>query len=112
MKRSKLYTKLLNAKEWQELRIRKLRDSPLCEICERKGYIVPARVVHHIIEVESGRSEQECRALAYSYNNLQSLCRECHAEVHKDRGSHSKEAHEEKARARLQLWIEKHGNNN
>lgn len=100
----KLYIKLMNSKEWRSLRARKLAANPLCERHLRQGKVVAASVVHHIIEVESGHTEVECRTLAFSWQNLQSLCRECHAEIHKAARSHSLEAHRQRESDRLEQW--------
>lgn len=104
MHHSDLYTKLINSRRWRELRARKLEANPLCERHLKEGKVVAASVVHHIVEVESGHSEQECMALAYSWANLQSLCRECHAEIHKASRYHSKDAHQQREHDRLEQW--------
>jgi len=109
MAHSRLYIKLMNSREWRLLRAQKLTDQPLCEMCWAKGYVRAAQCVHHIIEVESGRNEQECRDICYRYSNLQSLCYECHQEVHKARGSYKRDGHQQRENERLQRWIAKHG---
>lgn len=100
----KLYIQLMNSKEWRQLRLRKLATNPLCERHLQAGKYVAASVVHHIVEVETGRNEAECRSLAFSWSNLQSLCRECHAEIHKAARSHSKAVHQEREAERLEQW--------
>lgn len=95
---------LMRAREWRTLRARKLAANPLCEEHLKRGKYVAASVVHHIVEVESGHSEAECRRLAYSWSNLESLCRECHAEIHKAARSHSREAHKKREADRLEQW--------
>ena len=105
MAHGKLYNKLINCKRWRELRTRKLYANPLCELHKKNGKIVAASVVHHIIEVESGVTEDDCIRLAYSWNNLQSLCKDCHSQIHQERKSHSKQVHTEREKSRLQQWI-------
>ncbi len=102
---SKLYQRLMNSREWRETRTSKLQRNPLCEEHYKVGKYVAASVVHHIIEVESGRTEQECRRLCFDPNNLESLCRECHAEIHRARGYHTMAAHQQRARERLKQWV-------
>ena len=68
MAHSKLYVQLMNSREWRELREAKIRANPLCECCQAKGYVVPSRCVHHIVEVESGRTEKECRDLCFPFD--------------------------------------------
>lgn len=108
MKHNKLYTQLLNAKEWRELRAAKLAANPLCERCLKEGYYTAASCIHHITPVETGRTDEECRQLAYSWSNLQALCHRCHAEIHKEERSHSRVQHQQRAKERLQQWIERH----
>lgn len=101
----KTYRRLIGSRRWRELRAEKLRANPLCEQHLKEGKIVAASVVHHIVEVESGRDDAECERLAYSWSNLQSLCRECHATIHQERGFHTSEAHKKRANDRLRQWI-------
>ena len=108
MAHSNLYVQLMNSREWRELRAQKLRANPLCERCQAQGYVVPSRCVHHLVEVESGRTEQECREICFQWTNLQALCYQCHAAIHKAARSHSKQAHQKRASDRLQQWIESH----
>lgn len=100
----KLYKQLMSSREWRQLRAAKLQANPLCERHLKEGKVVAASVVHHIVEVESGQTEAQCRALAYSWGNLQSLCRECHAEIHKAERSHTREAHRQREQDRLEQW--------
>ena len=56
---------------WDKLRKAWIRHHPLCVECERQGFTEAATVVDHIIpKVEGGSDSPE---------NLQSLCRFCHA---------------------------------
>lgn len=78
----KIYNELINSYAWQTLRHRKFLANPVCEMCAAEGRATPTEEVHHIIPVENGRDEAEMRRLAYDFNNLQSLCKACHAAVH------------------------------
>lgn len=109
MAHSKLYVKLMNSREWCETRARKMNESPLCERCKEQGFVTAARCVHHIIPVESGRTEKECHDLCMRWTNLQSLCFHCHAEIHKAERYHTKDTHKQREDERLQRWIERHG---
>lgn len=91
MAHSKLYVRLMNSAEWRRLRARKLQEQPLCEECLRHGVVRSADCIHHIREVESGRTEQECTRLAFAMTNLMSLCYRCHRAIHT--GSRTKDAH-------------------
>ena len=72
------YQKVYNTRRWKDLRARKMADNPICEECERKGKTTPAKEVHHIIPFEIDYD----LSLAYDYDNLVSLCVECHKEAH------------------------------
>lgn len=65
------------------LRKKKIEEYPMCEICERSGKTTFAEEVHHIMPIEKGRNREEMTRRAFEYNNLQSLCKECHDKVHK-----------------------------
>ena len=82
------YKKIMNSKEWKMLRDKKIIKDPLCEECAKKGKIRSAQEVHHIIPIETAHDLSGMEALAFDYNNLESVCRECHHEIHKKMGSH------------------------
>lgn len=109
MAHSKLYIRLMNSKEWRDLRNAKLEANPLCERCQQRGKVVAACCVHHLTEVESGRTEQECRDLCYRWSNLQALCLECHREIHIAARTWTKDNHLDRERQRLERWIARHG---
>ena len=108
MAHSKLYVKLMNSARWKKLRDDWLRQHPLCEECKRNGITEAATCVHHVTPVESGRTDRECEQLAYSWSNLQSLCYQCHAEIHRVENSHSKHAHKTREAERLERWKARH----
>ena len=108
MSRDKNYQKLLNAKEWKTLRAWYLGKHPLCELCEEKGLVVSAIDVHHKIPVETARSMLEMRDLCYRPDNLQALCISCHANLHKQQHSHTKQSHRQREDERLERWKARH----
>jgi len=57
---------------WKKLRAWVLLDSPLCAECNRRGETVPATVVDHRTPVAAGGA-------MYEIENLQALCKPCHA---------------------------------
>ena len=101
----------MNSARWRHLRNEWLTDHPLCEECKRQGYVRAARCVHHLRPVETGRNEQECIDLAFSKTNLQALCFECHANIHKAEKSHTKAAHHDRQQQRLEQWIQRQKGN-
>ena len=103
MSRDKRYQKLLNSPRWKNIRRAYLQAHPLCERCQREGFVRSAIDVHHKVPVETAKTEQEMERLAYNLdgNNLEALCVPCHIKTHQDAKSHTKEkVQENKARAR------------
>ena len=70
-----------NSKAWQRTR-RAYRQSVggLCERCLEKGVITPAEIVHHKIPLTDENVSDT--SISLGWDNLQALCRQCHAEVH------------------------------
>lgn len=54
----------------------------MCERCFGRGKVVPAKVVHHKVHLTPDNITDPHVTL--SYDNLQRLCQDCHAEVHSD----------------------------
>ena len=54
----------------------------LCERCMAKGLVTPAEIVHHKIPLtDSNISDLN---ISLSWDNLQAVCRQCHAEAHEE----------------------------
>jgi 5-methylcytosine-specific restriction endonuclease McrA len=49
----------------------------------RRGIYKPGEIVHHIIEIDPVTIEKP--EISLSFDNLELLCRECHAEAHNER---------------------------
>ena len=112
MSRNKDYQKLLNSKRWKQLRVWKLQQDPLCEICRANGRIVSAIDVHHIEPCEDSRSLAEMEEKCFRVSNLQALCIPCHQRVHREANSHSLAAHQQRESERLERWKAKHDQKN
>lgn len=78
----------MNSARWWELRKRKLQEFPFCELHEKQGMKVRATCIHHIREIESGRTE-------------------CHHKIHQAKGYNTREAHQQREDERLARWINK-----
>jgi 5-methylcytosine-specific restriction protein A len=106
---------IYNSREWKELRIAKLRANPLCEQCIKDGeavgipggYIRSATCVHHIVPIETARTKDEMKRLAFDVNNLRALCFACHARIHKELGSNTAKIVRQRAEARQDRWADK-----
>jgi 5-methylcytosine-specific restriction endonuclease McrA len=66
---------------WRVLSERKRKDDPLCEMCLKQGKAEASTEVHHIVPID------EAPWLRLEWNNLMSVCNECHKGIHveKDR---------------------------
>ena len=105
---STTYNRLINSTRWRAIRAQQLAEHPFCELCAKKGvyYQTGATEVHHIIPVDSARTEEEAERLAYDTSNLMSLCHKCHSDLHKAEHSHSCKSHQKRAEEELARWIE------
>ena len=65
-------------KYWKALRLKKLREYPLCEYCEQKGDLTPANVVDHKKDWKWAATEEEQWRLFSDWCNLASSCESCH----------------------------------
>lgn len=69
------------SKKWQKVRDAYFKKAKgLCEVCLSKGFIKQGEIVHHIIEMDHEKIKDE--ALAFGFDNLQLVCRDCHAKLH------------------------------
>lgn len=73
--------KIYQSTKWKELRLAKLMQQPLCELCLAKGIINAAEDIHHIDSFMNYTGTKRL-AKAFDFNNLMSICKECHAKKH------------------------------
>lgn len=98
---------IYNSREWKELRIAKLRSTDgLCEECLKQGIVTSARCVHHVVPIETARTKDEMKRLAFDANNLRALCFACHARIHKELGSNTAKIVRQRAEARQDRWAD------
>ena len=70
-----------NSKQWKATRNAYLKSQHgICERCKAKGKITAGSIVHHIDHLDEQSVFDRKKALGL--DNLQLLCRPCHAEVH------------------------------
>ena len=109
MSRDPRYQKLLNSKQWQEVKsIVWKRANGLCEMCMKEGIITGSGTTqldcHHIRPVEGAHTVEGpdgMRARCFDPNNIMLVCQDCHIKIHTEAKSHTKEkVQENKARAR------------
>lgn len=74
---------LYQSQAWKNTRRAYLKSrGGLCERCMAKGIITPAEIVHHKVPLTDDNVKD--LNISLSWDNLQALCRVCHAEVHED----------------------------
>lgn len=79
--------KFYSSKAWQDCRNEYARRQHyLCENCLRKGIYKPGEIVHHLIELDPMNIEHP--EITLNFDNLELLCRECHAAVHEQSGGY------------------------
>lgn len=72
------------SKQWQACRLAYIKSvGGLCENCLRKGYVVAGEIVHHKVHISPQNIESPETTL--SFDNLELLCRDCHAAQHTTR---------------------------
>lgn len=70
-----------SSKPWQECRAAYRKSvGGLCEVCLSKGLYVPGDIVHH--KVHLNRHNIHDPNVTLNWNNLQLVCRDCHARLH------------------------------
>lgn len=73
--------RIYNTSKWRGkngLRHKKLREKPVCEVCGN----TLATEVDHIIPFSTGLTDRQKLKIGFNYNNLQSICHECHMLKH------------------------------
>jgi hypothetical protein len=70
-----------SSKAWQKTREAYGKSKRnLCEVCLAKGIVTPAEIIHHKIELTPQNITDP--SITLDWNNLQCVCRECHAVAH------------------------------
>ena len=80
---------LYSSKRWQDCRNEYAKSKGwLCENCLRSGLYTAGDIVHHKIELTPENINNP--EIALSWDNLELLCRTCHAEKHPSASSWQK----------------------
>lgn len=72
--------KFYKSSAWLATRAAYIKARPLCEDCLDRGIYTPAEIVHHMKEITPSNIDDP--TITLSFNNLRSVCRECHAKRH------------------------------
>lgn len=72
---------IYHTSEWERVRHDAwARDHGLCQECLRRGRVTPADLVHHLEELTPLNVGDP--NVAFGIDNLECVCRECHARLH------------------------------
>ena len=94
------HDKMFNDKRWPGIKAYVWqRDGGLCQVCKREGieagvdggYIKSGFACHHVIPFESAHSKAEMERLFLDVNNIILVCKDCHAKIHREMKSHTKD---------------------
>ena len=94
------HDKMFNDKRWPGIKAFVWqRDGGLCRVCKREGieagvnggYIKSGFACHHVIPFESAKSKAEMERLFLDTNNIILVCKDCHAKIHREMKSHTKD---------------------
>ena len=114
------HDKMFNDKRWPAIKAFVWqRDGGRCQICKREGieagvddgYIKSGFACHHVIPFESAKSQTEMERLFLDTNNIILVCKDCHAKIHREMKSHTKEKVSENKRRgaeRRASWLDPH----
>lgn len=73
--------KFYSSQAWNNCRSAYMESAHhLCERCLSKGIMTPAEIVHHKIELTPDNIDNPLITL--NSDNLEAVCRECHAQIH------------------------------
>jgi len=78
--RRELRKSAYNTTVWRKLRLAYMKEHPLCEECLKSGKVTAADSIHHIKSPFKGNEVNW--NLFLDPENLEAICRECHARVH------------------------------
>ena len=76
----KLRQSFYNTTEWRKLRETYISQHPICEECLNNGKVTAAEDIHH--RISPFKNGEGNKALFLDYNNLMSLCKQCHNMIH------------------------------
>lgn len=86
-------------------------------MCAKHDKVSASVDCHHIVPVESAKTVEEMKELAYNWHNLMALCIPCHCEIHRQMRSHTwqvlrkmPQAQETEQDTKLRDWVRKVSN--
>lgn len=72
---------IYHTSEWERVRQAAwARDHGLCQECLKRGRVTIAEIVHHKVELTPFNVNDQ--TVAFGVDNLECVCRDCHATLH------------------------------
>lgn len=84
--RRKMRFEAYNTTVWRKLRLAYMKEHPVCEECLKNGKVTAADSIHHVKSPFTGNTVNW--TLFLDPENLEAICRECHARVHAEESGH------------------------
>lgn len=78
------HSAVYNTRIWRSLRLNYLIENTLCEKCLIKNKITLATDIHHLYPISKGVTKEEKQIIGFDVNNLMSLCKACHIDIHNE----------------------------
>ena len=66
--------------QWKHARESYITAHPLCEPCLKSGRVTIGQIVHHIVHLSPENINDH--SISLSFDNLETVCRDCHAKEH------------------------------
>lgn len=76
------FGEVLNTWTWQTVRNSYIELHPYCERCQAQGLLIPAEIVHHKVYINNNNKNDPNEL--FNADNLEALCRPCHAAEHSE----------------------------
>lgn len=73
-------TKKRYGRAWKRIRDKYASEHPFCELCFKRGIIVPTEEIHHKKPLREGGTHDR--------DNMIALCKSCHSQIHAKRGDY------------------------
>lgn len=72
------FDEVYNTDKWKKLRVLKLMKNPLCEMCLKEGVVKQGFDCHHVVPILEDMTK------AFDEDNLMTLCRMHHIQIHEE----------------------------
>lgn len=74
--------KIYNTPLWKGMRLKQVQEKPICQVCELMGKVTLAEDCHHLRSFLKGKDIIERQQLAFDTDNIISVCKKHHSDIH------------------------------